>query len=124
MTLNGAVFDSDDMTLGELGEVEAATGKPWSLLNPWGDVPTAREFCRLALSRQGLAGDGLAAAVDALTARDVKAAFDFRADEPLGRGGEEDGAAPLDPSSRSSSRGARAGTGGGRPKPGKKPSAT
>jgi hypothetical protein len=119
VTLNGTVFDTDDMTLGELGEVEAATGKPWSLLNPWTNVPTARELCRLALSRQGLSGDDLSAAVDGLTARDVKSAFDFRADEPLPAVDGEADAAPLDPSSRSSSPGARGGFGGGRAKQGK-----
>jgi hypothetical protein len=119
ITLNGQSFNSDDMTLGELGDVEKETGKPWSLLNPWTDIATARGFARVALSRQGLAGDELDAAVDALTAKDVKTAFDFVADEALPSTGEDTPAAPLDLSSRSSSRGARGGSGGGRVKQGK-----
>jgi hypothetical protein len=123
ITLNGESFLSDDMTLGELGDIETATGKPWSLLNPWTDVATAREFARVALSRQGIAGDELVAAVAGLTARDVKGAFDFVEDAPMPAAGGEAGAAPLDLSSRSSSRGARGGTGGGRGKQGKNVSA-
>jgi hypothetical protein len=124
VTLNGQSFNTDDMTLGELGDIEAATGKPWSLLNPWTDVATAREFARVALSRQGMEGDELAAAVAGLTARDVKSAFDFVEDEPMPKTEGEQLELPLDLSSRSSSRGARGGSGGGRAKQDKNVSAT
>jgi hypothetical protein len=113
------MFSTDDMTLGELGEVEKASGVPWSLLNPWTNVAVAREFARIALSRQGLGAE----AVDALAARDLKKAFDFVEDEPMPAVDGEAGAAPLDLSSRSSSRGARGGSGGGREKPAKSASA-
>ena len=116
VTLNGRDFNSDDMTLGELGDIEKATGKPWSLLNPWTDVATAKEFARAALSRQGLEGEELADAVAGLTAGVLKSAFSFVEDEPL-PAAEGEGGGPLDLSSRSSSPGARGATGGGRARP-------
>jgi hypothetical protein len=120
VTLNGKSFNTDDMTLGELGDIEKATKTPWSLLNPWNNVEVAREFARVALTHQGLEGDELDSAVDSLTGKDIKAAFDFEADEPLGQTeGAEQLELPLDLSSRSSSRGARGGSGGGRAKPAK-----
>jgi hypothetical protein len=120
ITMNGQDFNSDDMTLGELGDVEEATGKPWSLLNPWTDVATAKAFARIALSHQGLSGDELDGAVESLTLRDVKSAFDFVEDEPMPKvEGSEQLELPLDLSSRSSSRGAQGATGGGRARQGK-----
>jgi hypothetical protein len=119
ITANGQTLHSDDMTLGELGEAEERTGQPWSLLNPWTSIATAQAFMRIALARQGLAGAELDAAVGALTARDVKAAFDFVADEPIGAGdgqGAAEGGDPLDRSSQSSSGGARAAGAGAHPK--------
>lgn len=112
VTLNGQTFNTDDMTLGELGEAEKASGKPWSLLNPWTDVATAKEFCRIALERQGASEDAL----DSLTAKDIKQAFDFVADEPMPEAEGEQLELPLDLSSPSSSPGARGGSGGGRAK--------
>ncbi len=125
-TINGVVLDSDDMTLGELGDVEKETGVPWSTLNPWRDAGVARAFLRVALARQGLSPEAVEGRLDSLTGREMKRAFTFRADEPVTVEGEEDEGEelPLDPSTPSSSPGAPSATAGGRAKQGRSGSGT
>jgi hypothetical protein len=112
--IRGGRCTSDDFTLEDLGAVEASVGQPWSLLNPLASIPTAREFARVALRMQGV--DDVDAVVDSLTAKDIRQAFTFESDVPIEVDEEDGDPAPLDLSTRSSSRGARDGTAGGRAK--------
>ena len=114
---DGFVFDSDDMTLDDLGRIEKDTGTPWSILNPWKDMKVAKAFLVVAMQANGAGQDEAYRAVDAMRLRDVKAMFDFRDDDEkpaTASGGDAD---PLDRSSRTSSRGARSGSSGPRKKP-------
>lgn len=125
-TVNGVTLDSDDMTLGELGDVEKETGVPWSTLNPWRDAGVARAFLRVALARQGLPPEAVEGRLDSLTGREIKRAFTFRADEPMGEESEvQREELPLeDLSTPSSSPGAPSATDGGRAKRGRSGSGT
>lgn len=111
-------LDSDDLTLEELDQVEKATGVAWSLLNPWRDVNVAKEFIRIAYVRSGLEPAHAEAKANTLRGRDIRSAFDFRQDEPLGDGDGEESEVPLDQSSQSSSDGASGGSAGPRRKRG------
>lgn len=122
ITWDGKQYESDDFLLDDLDAIEKATGEPWSVSNPLRHAKTAKEFLRVVLRVAGEPDDR----IDGLTLRDIKAAFDYRPDAPLGGGGDGDGddEAPLDQSSGGSSRGAAAGTTGPRKKSGSKQSGT
>lgn len=118
ITLHGRSCSSDEFTLADLEAAEKAAGQPWSLLNPLASIPVARAFAGIALRMQAV--DDVDAALEAMTAGDLKRAFRFVEDEPIPGDGQEDGEFPLDrapgTSTRSSSPGAPEGTPGGRRK--------
>jgi len=112
--IDGHEVNSDDMLLDDLAYVEKATGTYWSIANPWKAVEVAKAFVRVALVRSGIPEDDADERVRSLTLRDIKAAFDFVEDDASAEG---NGGSPTGRTSRSSSPGARSGSGGRRKKP-------
>ena len=85
---------SDDFTIAELGEVEAAAGEPWSVANPLRSVKIARAFLAVALLRLGRTQDQTADELEALTLRTLKGAFVYVPDD------DDEEPAPVGPTSR------------------------
>lgn len=121
---DGRQVESDDFTLDDLDRTEKATGVPWATFNPWRDAKVCREFLRTAYLHLGMPQEDADAAVAATTLRDAKRMFDYRPDDTDGDSPGGGGAAPLDRRRPSSSRGARTGTGGPPPSPGRSASET
>ena len=110
ITVDGVKFNSDDMTVEELGEVEKISGVPWSIANPLREVTVAKAFVAVALLR--VDGDHAADKLAGLTLRDLKDAFEWVDDEGQGVEEELDPSAPPPPStSRNSSASGQAGGG-------------
>jgi hypothetical protein len=91
---DGAEFASDDMTIEDLGEIERATGEPWSTANPLRTVKVARAFLVTALLRSGRSEQEVADTLTHATLKDLKGAFDYRPDDNTEAPPE--GRAPLD----------------------------
>lgn len=81
--IGGSWRSSDDLTVGELESIEAATGTPWSLINPFRSMPVARAMLATWLVRDGKTDDEAKAEVSALTAKTLKNAFRFVDEDDL-----------------------------------------
>jgi len=91
---NGTELDSDDLTIADLGRVEKESDTPWSVANPFREVVVARAFLACAMRRSGMPDDEVTTALDGLTLRTMKAAFQWVDDDESG--GEADEADPSD----------------------------
>lgn len=78
---DGHEMSSDDFLIGDLESIEKATGTPWSVCNVFKDVKVAKAFLAVAMLRQGESEAEVVAALDAVTLRTLKSAFEWRADE-------------------------------------------
>ena len=76
----GQTLDSDDFTIEELGEVERASGEPWSVVNPLRSVKVARAFLAVLMLRT-MDKDEVPSALKALTLKKMRTAFEYRSDE-------------------------------------------
>ena len=91
----GQTLDSDDFTIEELGEVERASGEPWSIINPLRSVKVARAFIAVLMLRT-MDKDEVPSALKALTLKKMRLAFEYRPDEDEDAVGAAQG--PLDSS--------------------------
>ena len=92
---DGQELNSDDFTIADLGRVEKESGEPWSTANPFRDVAVARSFVGVALRRQGLGDKDVTAALDQVTLRRLKTAFEWVDDDS--EGGEQEEPDPSAP---------------------------
>jgi len=92
---NGSELDSDDLTIADLGRVEKESDTPWSVANPFREVAVARAFLGVAMRRSGMSDADTATAIDGLTLRTMKDAFQWVDDDESGE--EADEPDPSDP---------------------------
>jgi hypothetical protein len=97
----GFEFDTDDMTIAELGRVEKLSETPWSIANPFREVAVAKAFYTVALERSGMEKKDVDVTIFGLTLKDLRNAFEFVAQEGEVTSAEE--ADPSDPPSPSTS---------------------
>ena len=106
--LDGIRLESDDFTIAELGEVEKATGEPWSTTNPLRSIKAAEAFLAVVMLRSGRPEPEVIAALESLTLRTLKSAFEWQADEE----GEQEERDPSAPNPSSTSPDSSTGDGG------------
>lgn len=75
ITLAEGSWSTDDLTLGEVVEVERETGESWIVMNPLRSAVQARAIMRRLLARDG-GLDGATARIDGMRVADVVAAID------------------------------------------------
>jgi hypothetical protein len=73
---HGMEFNSDDFLIEDLGEIEKATGEPWSISNPYRTVAVARAFLAMAMIRTGRPTAEVEATMNLITLRSLKTAFE------------------------------------------------
>jgi hypothetical protein len=76
ITVGEGTVESDDFTIGDLGQIEKESETYWSIANPLRSSRVARAFLRVAYRRSGRDPEE----VDGLTLGQLKSMFDFRAD--------------------------------------------
>ena len=81
ITWDGVEYDSDDFLISDLGRVERESGTPWSVANCFRDVGVAKAFLGVAMRRSGLSDKEATEKLDAVTMRELKNAFRWKADD-------------------------------------------
>jgi len=92
---NGVVFDSDDFTIADLGEIEKATDVPWSIANPLREIKVARAFLAVALLRSGRTDKEVEKALALITLKALKRSFELVPEVDKGESPEVDDSDPL-----------------------------
>lgn len=87
---DGSEMNSDDLTIADLGRVEKEADTPWSVANPFREVAVAKAFLAVAMRRSGMPDRDVTAAVDTLTLRKLKGAFQWIDDDADGQGEQEE----------------------------------
>lgn len=131
VTLGGRTYSSLDLTLDEVEALERISGQPWTVINPFAGVKSAKAYLAVFAIRDGRDEAEIVKSLDSLTLRELADSFEWVDDTkppPKAKPGKRKGKA-LDPPSadRSSPNGSTSGrsaSNGPQPSPDVKPSGT